>query len=410
MPRPFAFMSMLVGLLGSLTAALAQAPADLPVEIVPPTRHSDDINSVVFSNDDDDRFVATSGDDAVIKLWDVKTGRLIRNVVRIDKDNKFWRVTALSKDGRWLLGMVADQYKVWDTLIGREAAAIPMASSDRDPENNVHMSPDGSRLAAVRPDKTIKLFNAHTGKELSTLRNTLDVAFSDDGKRLVSATYDKKVELWDAEAGRRIETIATSGEMLVSVGYAASGRRIAFKSVSGVIKLWDLQNKRQIAELPGSEKSTYQFSSDGAYLDVQDGDMMKVLNADTGAIYSTFKLPLENASVSDFSSDKRLLFFIPETPANAKAPDWVVFSVNAATGEVAKIVKGAADHTVYYGSRFYIENDGGTLRLRDLQTGDELRTLGGQTGVDAVARCVGIRCGAISNEMKLSFQAARSIG
>jgi CRISPR-associated endonuclease/helicase Cas3 len=29
---------------------------------------------------------------------------------------------------------------------------------------------------------------------------------------------------------------------------------------------------------------------------------------------------------------------------------------------------------------------------------------------DAVARCVGIRCGAISNEMKLSFQAARSIG
>jgi uncharacterized membrane protein YeaQ/YmgE (transglycosylase-associated protein family) len=30
--------------------------------------------------------------------------------------------------------------------------------------------------------------------------------------------------------------------------------------------------------------------------------------------------------------------------------------------------------------------------------------------VDAVARCVGIRCGAISNEMKLSFQAARSIG
>jgi hypothetical protein len=30
--------------------------------------------------------------------------------------------------------------------------------------------------------------------------------------------------------------------------------------------------------------------------------------------------------------------------------------------------------------------------------------------IDAVARCVGIRCGAISNEMKLSFQAARSIG
>ena len=67
------------------------------IEIVPPTRHSQDVNSLVFSTDDENRFVASSGDDGVIKLWDVlATGRLIRNTVRIDPNNKFWRVKALS--------------------------------------------------------------------------------------------------------------------------------------------------------------------------------------------------------------------------------------------------------------------------------------------------------------------------
>jgi len=383
MPRLLAFLSVLLAGLGWLPATMAQAPRDLPIQIVPPTQHTLGINSAAFSSDDDHRFVATSGEDAVIKLWDVKTGRLIRNVARIQKENKYWRVNELSRDGRWLLGTVADQYKIWDTLMGREVASIPTASNDHD-EDKVYMSPDGSRLATVRADKTIKLYDAQTGKELSTLNNARDAAFSPDGKRLVSATYNKKIELWDAEVAKRIETLATSDEMLKSVAYSPSGRRIAFKSVSGVIRLWDTENKRQVAELQASEKSNYAFSPDGAYLGVQDGDTVKVLNADTGAIYSTFSLPVENAFNAGFSPDNRLLFFIPESSASA-SPDWIVVAVNPATGQVVNTVKGAAGHDVYYGSRFYIEDDGGMLHLRDLESGHEVQTLGGQASVSASA-------------------------
>ena len=76
-----AFVSVAFASVGVLVAlpracAAAQGTGDLPVEIVPPAQHTQGINSSAFSRDNDDRFVATSGYDAVIKLWDVRTGRL----------------------------------------------------------------------------------------------------------------------------------------------------------------------------------------------------------------------------------------------------------------------------------------------------------------------------------------------
>ena len=124
-----------------------------PIEIVPPTQHTHDLNSVVFSTDDENRFVASSGDDGVIKLWDVATGRLIRNIVRIDPDNKFWRVKGLSRDGRRLLAYVGGDFKLWDTVSGKEIMTV----SEPPDADSVLMSPDGSRIAALRADKTLKL-------------------------------------------------------------------------------------------------------------------------------------------------------------------------------------------------------------------------------------------------------------
>src|SRR5262245_3638358 len=147
----------------ALAASDETAPAPLPIEIVPPTQHTLGLNSAVFSHDLEDRFIATSGDDGVIKLWDARTGRLIRNLVRIDPNKKYWRVKSLSSDGRRLLGIVGGEYKVWDTLTGREVLSIPYPSDAGD-EDAVFMSRDGSRIAVMRGDKTVKLFDAQNGK------------------------------------------------------------------------------------------------------------------------------------------------------------------------------------------------------------------------------------------------------
>ncbi|MEH2421976.1 MAG: AAA-like domain-containing protein, partial [Nostoc sp.] len=70
-----------------------------------------------------------------------------------------------------------------------------------DSVNSVVFSRDGKTLASASHDKTIKLWNLETGKEITTLRGHSDsvnsVVFSRDGKTLASASHDKTIKLWN---------------------------------------------------------------------------------------------------------------------------------------------------------------------------------------------------------------------
>jgi len=75
----------------------------------------------------------------------------------------------------------------------------------------VAFAPDGKILASGSQDKTIRLWDIKTGKELSVLRvqesmagEILTVAFSPDGKHLASGSLDKTVRLWRIFPGKHI--------------------------------------------------------------------------------------------------------------------------------------------------------------------------------------------------------------
>jgi hypothetical protein len=141
-------------------------------------------------------------------------------------------------------------------------------------------SPDGRTIVSGSLDKTLKLWDAATGREIRTLTGhgdaVLAAAFSPDGGTIVSASWDNTLKLWDAATGREIRTLTGHGSTVYAAAFSPDGRTIVsggcevwdsakLRCTRGDVKLWDAATGREIRTLTGHESIVFAaaFSPDG---------------------------------------------------------------------------------------------------------------------------------------------------
>ena len=141
---------------------------------------------------------------------------------------------------------------------------------------SVAFSADSKLVVSGSDDRTIKIWDAATGREMQTLKGHGDwvrsVAFSADSKLVVSGSGDRTIKIWDAATGREMQTLKGHGGWVTSVAFSADSKLVVSGSHDRTIKIWDAATGREMQTLTiGTILCNISFDITGAYLNTDIG-------------------------------------------------------------------------------------------------------------------------------------------
>ncbi len=338
--------------------------------------HTNWVRFVVFSPDGE--ILASCGADQKIKLWNVRDGVCIKTFT--GHDHEVFSVTFHPK-GETLASASGDcTIKLWDI---RSGTCLHTLTEHTDWVRCVAFSPDGQTLASSGADHTIKLWNVHQGKCLRTLKAhtgwVRSVAFSSDGQTLASASGDRTIKLWNYHTGKCLQTYTGHTNSIYSIAYSSDSKILVSGSGDRTIKLWDCQTNTCIKTLHGhtNEVCSVAFSPDGHILVCVSLDQsVRLWDSRTGQCLKTWYGNTDWALPVAFSSDG-LILASGSNDKTVKLWDWQ-------TGNCISSLQGHTDFI--YGIAFSPDGQilasastDSSVRLWNISTGKCFQILLGHT-------------------------------
>jgi WD40 repeat protein len=310
-------------------------------------KHRDQVKGLYFSPDS--QIIASSSWDKTIKIWNIKDGKLLRN---IGGDTEFYKVIFV--DNKTIASASADgDIKVLN-LNGK--VLKPTFDGHRDSVLDLNVSRDGKTIVSTSRDGTVKLWNREDGKLLKNVQYpgsfVNQASFSPDSKMIALAGEDKAVKLWSREGivlptkdlhgsslsfssdGQKIISGDKNGNVMLwqgngsflkgwkahdktilKVAFSPNNQVIASASLDGTVKVWNL-NKTLIKILAGHTSSVLDlsFSPDGQSIASAsadktvrlwrlDGSLLQKFEGHNGVVTSVSFSP-DGQSIASASADK----------------------------------------------------------------------------------------------------------
>jgi len=272
--------------------------------------HSDSVSNACFSPDDTK--IVTVSIDGTAKIWDTRTGEII---YVLDGDENMLYSAKFSPDGTKIFTTGYDFCKLWDVASGKliknfegENGIIDSFFSrvltyktdhyleDNSPYVNIwdantgvlinnfighsgdfyfaNFSPDGSKIVITYDDNTCKILDSTSGNLIANLTGHTDCVrsayFSDDGNKIVTFSDDYTSKIWDSKTGLLIQDIKIGkieNPLNFSINYSFDGNNFitAYGNLSNTLKIWDIKTGELFVNLKGldeDELTSITFSLD----------------------------------------------------------------------------------------------------------------------------------------------------
>jgi len=186
-----------------------------------------------------------------------------------------------SPDGARLLTAGNDKTcRLWDTRTGRQ---LRVFTAHTDAVLDVCFLPDGRRFASVGRDGLLRLWDVESAREIwrapacSHLNQA--VVSSPDGRRLASGCCASgPLTVWDAATGNAVRTLTTR-QLIYALSFSPDGRAILSGGTGKAADLWDIESGSQVRSYSrhGSEIRSVAFSPDGRQILTGGLDMRIVI-------------------------------------------------------------------------------------------------------------------------------------
>ncbi len=316
----------------------------------------------------------TGGDGGVVNLWDVATGKVLNS---LDEKLEDVFTLALSPDGKRVLACCGDK-----TLRMLDAASLKQVWKKTLPDdaNVADWSPDGLRIAAACEDKLLYILDAGDGATKETITvpggSHTPVAFSPDGSELLSGG-DQIIYRHEIETKkRRLPTLGAPyllGE-IGAVGVSADGQAVCATGEGSRVEAWDAGTGKSILRhVHGCDVESVAVSPDGGRIAVGgENGATSILDARNGGAAKDFNLGNSVDCLVFDATGKRLV-------AGGSKDEGRVW--DAATGRQLAAMKGhTGDINAFAispdGRQVLTVSDDKTARVWDSKSGKELRRLG----------------------------------
>jgi RNA polymerase sigma factor (sigma-70 family) len=289
---------------------------------------------------------------------------------------------AFAPDGKTLVSASYDKtLRVWDAATGRELRRLPPF---RGSLAGLSASADGRTVAVCEYGWEAFLADTATGR-VTPLRPQpgafrVCVALSPDGKLL--AVGASSIRLWDAAAGKPLREWRGHSGQVRRLAFAPDGKALASGDDTSA-RLWEAATGKELLRLGvGSPVRALAFSPDGKALATGSEDgRLRLWELPSGK--RLHESPAQGLPV-------RAAAFSPDGKVVASGVNGLVTLWDAAVGKELRRLWGAGAEAVAFspdGATLATGGNGGTIRLWDVRTGKErpLAAAGHQGMVRTVA-------------------------